>query len=355
MQLLVVLAYTLLNLFVPAEKATIVFAGDAMQHQSQLDNARRGNSYDYSGTFDAIKPWVSAADYAVVNFETTIAERGFTGYPCFASPLSYAKALKDTGFDLFLNANNHTLDRRDAGLKRTIAFLDSLRVDHIGTYPNPDVRTHRLPLIKDIKGFKVAFLNYTYGTNGINVQGDAVVDYIDFKRAESDIANARAAGAELVIVMPHWGDEYHLVNNKLQEAQANKFLNAGADAVVGGHPHVIQPMKVVTHNGTPKPVIYSMGNLISGMRTTDTRGGAMVHMTLVRDADGHPQIADTQYRLVYVVPGVAGKKADRLVLLDADTNVDSLLGQRALQAKAFLRNALSTFDKHNVNVTRYKP
>lgn len=351
------LLFAILSLLLPPQEAEIVFAGDAMQHQIQLDNARRADgTYDYSETFAEIAPWVTEADYAVVNLETTLGERNFTGYPCFCSPDSYAQALKDSGFDLFMTANNHTLDRRDKGLRRTVAVLDSMGVDHIGTYTDKGARTERLPLIKDINGFKVAFLNYTYGTNGIKIQGDVVVDYIDRALIRSDVQAARDAGAEIVVAMPHWGVEYVLKENATQRALVEYMLDLGVDAVVGGHPHVVQPMHIYqrTDSLDKRLVVYSMGNFVSGMRTTDTRGGAMVKLKLYRDKDMHARIAGAEYRLVYTIPGQKGRRSHRLVFLDPDTP-DSKFGQLAPQARAFRSNALRALDAAPTAIPRHTP
>lgn len=226
--------------------ATLVFAGDAMQHDRQIEAARRGDgSFDYSAYFRHVADYVSAADYAVVNLECTLGGKPYKGYPCFSAPEEYAVALKDAGFDLFLHANNHCLDRRDAGLRRTLDQLDMLGVPHIGTYRNAAERAKNYPFVADVKGMKIAFLNYTYGTNGITVQGDVVVDYIDRAKIHTDIQAARRKGADLVVACMHWGVEYQLVQNKEQELLADWLVDEGVDLVIGGHPHVIQPCRCV--------------------------------------------------------------------------------------------------------------
>lgn len=151
----------------------------------------------------------------------------YKGYPCFSAPEEYAVALKDAGFDLFLHANNHCLDRRDAGLRRTLDQLDMLGVPHIGTYRNAAERAKNYPFVADVKGIKIAFLNYTYGTNGITVQGDVVVDYIDRAKIHTDIQAARRKGADLVVACIHWGVEYQLVQNKEQELLADWLVDEG--------------------------------------------------------------------------------------------------------------------------------
>lgn len=332
-----------------SQQADIVFAGDAMQHSAQIEAAHTSQgTYDYSECFTAVKPYISGADYAVVNLETPLGGRPYAGYPCFCAPDSYAEALRDAGFDLFLTANNHTLDRRDKGLRRTVAMLDSLGVDHIGTYSHDSCRVKQLPFIKDIKGFKVGFLNYTYGTNGFTPGNGVVVDYIDTARISGDIAMTRAAGAELLTVAIHWGDEYILLPNATQRRLARFLLDKGVDIVMGGHPHVIQPMELIAAEGDTlrrQLLVYSLGNFISNMKTRDTRGGTMVRVTLRRTTDGRPYVAGAAYAPVFTVPPGGGHNF-RLVW-GTDTLNSS---QWEPHRRQFIGIARGIFDKHNINV-----
>ena len=292
-------------------EATLVFAGDAMMHQAQIDAARRDDgSYDYSQCFAEIAPIVKEADYAVVNLETPLGVSGFSGYPCFNAPVSYAAGLRDAGFDLFLTANNHTLDRRDHGLRHTVYALDSLGIPHVGTYPDSAYRSGALPMIKNVKGFRIGFLHYTYGTNGITVQGDVVVDYIDRNKIADDVEAARKAGAELVVAAMHWGEEYTLLPVKSQKQLADYLLSLGVDMIIGGHPHVVQPfeMRRNPRTGRNALLVYSLGNLISNMKTRDTRGGAIAEVKLKRDSLGVATVSDARYHLVFTVPPSAGQR-----------------------------------------------
>ena len=328
--------------------ATLVFAGDAMQHDRQIEAARRSDgSFDYSAYFRHVADYVSAADYAVVNLECTLGGKPYKGYPCFSAPEEYAVALKDAGFDLFLHANNHCLDRRDAGLRRTLDQLDMLGVPHIGTYRNAAERAKNYPFVADVKGMKIAFLNYTYGTNGITVQGDVVVDYIDRAKIHTDIQAARRKGADLVVACMHWGVEYQLVQNKEQEQLADWLVDEGGDLVIGGHPHVIQPMQMRrAKDGRQVLVVYSMGNFISGMRKPDTRGGAMVRVK-VGWQNGKPVVKSAGYKLVFVqdpdksVPNYSLVPADREWLVRAD--------QRSF-FDAFCSSARKIFNRYNNGV-----
>lgn len=279
---------------------TILFAGDAMQHQAQLDQAkiRGGGKYDYSQCFTMIAPDIKEADYAVINLEVPLGGGPvYRGYPCFSAPDSYAEALRDAGFDMFLTSNNHCLDSGMKAARRTLTALDSIGVDHIGTYHDAAQREKLVPFIKDIKGFKVGFLNYTYGTNGIEPRDGMEVAMIDRDRMAKEIAKTREAGAEIVVVTVHWGVEYVLKQNKNQENLAQFLLDQGTDLVIGSHPHVIQPMMVVDNEKTGKKslVVYSLGNFISNMKTGDTRGGALVRAVIGRDQNGKPVFKEANY------------------------------------------------------------
>lgn len=308
--MMTILLFSLLSFITGAETpgaaqgADLLFVGDAMQHQAQLDQARaeakrKGNpGYDYTDCFTLIAPEITAADYAVCNLEVPLGGGpDYTGYPCFSAPDSYAQSLKDAGFDMFLTANNHCLDRRDRAARRTLQALDSLGVDHIGTYHDAAQRSELIPFIKDINGIKVGFLNYTYGTNGIEPQDGIEVSLINRQRMAEEIVATRKAGAEIMVVAMHWGVEYVLLPGQVQKDLADFLVDQGVDLVIGGHPHVIQPMEV-RHNAKENKdvlVVYSLGNLISNMKTGDTRGGALVHARIERDADGKARFKNASY------------------------------------------------------------
>ncbi|MDE6415981.1 MAG: CapA family protein, partial [Duncaniella sp.] len=245
------LLLSLVALVAQPDTATIVFAGDAMQHKQQLEaSARRDGTHDYSGYFSAVKPYISGADYAVVNLETPLGGKPYSGYPMFCAPDEYLDALTDAGFDLILAANNHTLDRRDKGIQRTIDQFEKRNIPYVGIYRDQSARDSILPLIRDINGFRVAFLNYTYGTNGMKRTTPVGLDYIDRSLMAKDIAAARSKGAEIVAVCVHWGDEYHLLPNAAQRDLAEFLKKQGADLIIGGHPHVIQPMEIFDVDST---------------------------------------------------------------------------------------------------------
>lgn len=351
------LLYTVISLLSATQgtfetpKAELVFVGDAMQHQAQLDKAKEigGKVYDYSDCFTMISPVISGADYAVCNLEVPLGGgNDYTGYPCFSAPDSYARALKDAGFDMMLTANNHCLDRRDKAARRTIHVLDSLDIDHIGTYRNVADRDTLVPFIKNINGFKVGFLNYTYGTNGIKPMEGVEVSLIDKEKMKKEIDLTREKGAEIIIVAMHWGIEYVLLENNVQRDLTEFLVDCGADIIMGGHPHVVQPMKVIRDEKRDKDVlvVYSLGNFISNMKTADTRGGAMVWTTLTRDSIGNAKFESADYQLLFA----AKPEPNTNFRVIPGWMEDSVPSGQKQHWEIFKRGATKVLDQHNVNV-----
>lgn len=336
-----------------ATGADLIFVGDAMQHQGQLDAAKAigGNSgYDYSDCFTLIAPDITEADYAVCNLEVPLGGgNNYSGYPCFSAPDSYAAALKDAGFDMFLTANNHCLDRLDKGARRTLEALDSLGVDHIGTYHDSADRERKTPFIKDINGIRFGFLNYTYGTNGIEPREGVEVALIDRDKIAEEIGKTRAAGAEIIVVAIHWGIEYVLLQNRNQEELADFLIDQGADLIIGSHPHVIQPMKVVRNEKEDKDVllVYSLGNFISNMNTADTRGGALVRARVERDGEGKARFVKAEYDTFFSSKPTPQHPNYRVI---PSRMADRIPAAQRQHWQLFNRGARRIFDLYNINV-----
>lgn len=308
----------LLSVLLPCE-AELLFVGDAMAHGPQLRAALQPDgTYDFTPCFDALRTEISGADYAVVNLETPVSGGNYSGYPMFNAPDSYVDALRDAGFDLFLTANNHTLDRGDAGLKKTIHLLDSLGLDHLGTYVNATERSRRLPMIAEVKGYRVGMLNYTYGTNGLKAKGDAVVDYIDRDVIAQDVKALRNAGAEIIIANMHWGEEYHLQPVASEKSMADYLTSLGVDVIMGSHPHVVQPVETRTNpiTDTPVQVIYSLGNFISNQQDTNSRGGLMVKLRLRRHG-GKVTVSAPECSLFYCSHPTGTQRNYKLLRVDS--------------------------------------
>ena len=342
-----VVATTAQNICNPLSRINILFAGDLMQHQSQLNAAQAGDGlYSYSPCYNHIREEVGRADIAIANLETTIGSRRFGGYPSFCAPDSFLYAAKGAGFDVLLFANNHCLDRGKQGALRTMQMMDSLGVVHCGVYRDSTDRKSRYPLIIEKKGARIALLNYTYGTNGIPVPPPLVVNFIEKEQIKKDIARAKEMKPDAIIACMHWGDEYVSTPPKYIKELAAWLLEQGVDHIVGNHPHVVQPIEMRSDSLTAKrnAVIYSTGNLVSGMYARGRDGGLLVRMGLLKIYD-ICWLSSLEYALTWVArPERDGY--DNFTILPADTSlVKSPTGKSKMQE--FIDDTRRLFNRHN--------
>jgi poly-gamma-glutamate synthesis protein (capsule biosynthesis protein) len=304
------------------DKIKMIFVGDIMGHGPQIESAavEPNKLYDYSPCFRFIAPLLEQADLAIGNLELTLPGKPpYTGYPTFKSPDDLALALRAAGFDLLVTANNHSNDGGLIGVQNTIKTLEKNRFYQTGTFIDSAHRAALYPLIVYKGKFKLAFLNYTYGTNGIPNHKPSVVNLIDEKAIKADIDAAKMHQPDAIITVVHWGDEYQLNENVKQSALAQKMLAWGSTVVIGAHPHVVQPIKSYplqeangsTRNGV---VVYSMGNFISAQTKTYTDIGLMVEVELSRQSSAVSGQQATVlskveyipvYRYIYRAPGAA--------------------------------------------------
>lgn len=347
------IAFILLSFFhfvTAGQEISLTFVGDAMQHGPQIKAARTTNgSYDYTPCFKYVSDDIANADFALVNLECPLGGKPYSGYPNFSAPDEYAKHLKDIGFDFFVTANNHCLDRRDAGARRTIRQLDALGIPHAGTYLDEAARDTLCPQIVDVKGMRMAILSYTYGTNGIGIQGRIVVDYINRNRIASDIAKARNAKADIICVCMHWGIEYKMLPVDSQRNLADFLIDQGADLIIGSHPHVVEPMEMRYSEKWNKNVllVYSLGNFISNQNGTDSRGGAMVKVKLQKTDVDKVTLMSAGYKLFFCQKPIGNGDNYQLIPFGKDNLIRS---DSRKAYNAFMRNAHDILNKHNINV-----
>lgn len=356
------------------ERITLLFVGDLMQHQAQIDAARTSSGqYDYTPCFAAVKEQISQADLAIGNLEVTLGGKPYKGYPAFSAPDEYLHAIKDAGFDLLLTANNHCLDRGKKGLERTIRLLDSLHIPHAGTYKDRKERRKQYPLFIRKKGFCIAFLNYTYDTNGIRTSAPNIVNYIDKEEILQDIRSAQARRPDAIIACMHWGEEYHSLPNKEQRELADWLLEQGVTHIIGAHPHVIQPMELRTEGRQQHIVVYSLGNFISNMSAPRTDGGLMFTMQLekyplpapvppkffreIRSsvADSafllppYSQVARCGYDLVWTARPQLTRQRN-FTLYPIRSLPDSLPAEARKKLDAFVRDSRKLLQEHNIGI-----
>ena len=263
--------------------------GDLMCHLTQMDSARQADgTYDFTLAFRYVKKYLSDADYTIGNLETTFGgpKYGHKGYPMFSAPDEYGDALKDAGFDFLSTANNHTNDTWDYGILRTLEVLDGLGIEHTGSYATQEARDEIF--VKEINGMTFAFVAYTYGTNGLELEAPYMCNVMEDGAAlAADIRKARAMNPDFVIVMPHMGNEYELAPNQIFRNWADLMFDAGADIILASHPHVLQPVEFSRRedeNGVTRDcfIIYSLGNFVSGQRDTPREAGVILNLYFER-------------------------------------------------------------------------
>ena len=271
---------------------TLRAVGDIMVHEAQQISAlTEDGGYDFSEYFAVIAPELSCADVTVGNLETPVASGAPSGFPSFNAPAELLAELKNAGFDCFTLANNHILDQKAAGLEETAANLEALDLDYFGASPGENK-----VLLLDVKGLRLAFLGYTTGLNGHSDTKDQV-RLLTEENVAQDVAYAKAQGADYIVAFPHWGAEYYEGVHSSTAVWAQKLADAGVDAILGSHPHVVEPMGQVTaQDGRVVPVVHSMGNFISNQQTHPRYLGLIVELTLTKASDG----AVTLDRLGYI-------------------------------------------------------
>lgn len=303
--------------------------GDIMCHNTQYKDAYNSETgeYDFSYVFDDINIYTKVADLCVGNLETTFAgeDRGYSSYPTFNTPDSLAYNLKKLGLDVLTTANNHSLDTGFSGLSRTIDILNDADIPHLGTYTSQEQKD--TVFIKYIKGIKIAFVNYTYGTNGIPVPSDKpyAVNLIDKDLIANDIQSAKDEGAEIIIACMHWGTEYQTSPNSEQEELADFLFQNGVNIILGGHPHVLQPMEkrtVTLEDGTTRDgfVIYSLGNFTADQNAKNTRSSIILDLTITKHVDGSVTIDHAEYTPIYMLKDTS-KQTQKFKILDIEKSI----------------------------------
>lgn len=288
---------------------TMTDLGDSLCHNTQYWDAynKETDEYDFSYVYEDIKHYTESADITIGSLETTFAgkERGYSNYPTFNTPDSLAVALKNIGVDVISLAGNHALDYGYTGLCRTIDVLDNNGISHLGTYKTAEEQEKIL--IQNVKGLNIAFINYTYGTNGIPVPSgkEYCVNLIDKTLIQKQIEQAKEQNVDMIVACMHWGTEYRTTANSEQKELANFLFENGVDIILGNHPHVLEPMEkrnITLEDGTEKEVfvVYALGNFTADQKDEITRDSAILNLTITKNLDGKISIDSADYVPIYM-------------------------------------------------------
>ena len=330
--------------------------GDIMCHNSQYNDAYDSSTgtYDFSYVFEDIKHYITSADISIGNLETTFAgkEKGYSNYPRFNTPEALASNLKDLGIDVLSTANNHSMDTNYTGLVSTLKYLDQAGISHMGTYDSAEKQNQIL--IKEVNGIKIAFLAFTYGTNGIPVPKDKsyCINLIDEDFIINQLNLAKEQNPDLICVNMHWGIEYQTKQNSSQEKLADLLFQNGADIILGSHPHVLQPMETKTitlEDGSTKNcfVIYSLGNFMSGQTKENTRDSIILNLNITKKADDNSiSIDSVSYVPIYMFKN-SSLKNKKSKILDIENSISNYDNNNSSISK-------STYDTLNSELSKIK-
>ena len=291
--------------------ATIRMAGDIVIDTEMLDACydKASDSYDFAPYFSMIGNTLSKSDYTMINIDASLrkGKYGYSGYPQFTTPPVILQVVKNVGVDMITMCNNHMLDGYCDGLVESVGHVEAAGLDHIGGYT--DEADSKTPEIYTINGIRVGFVSYTHSTNTMENYCDERSKFLvkRFKNADfkADVDAARAAGAEVVVAVAHWGEEYKRAPDSDQQYWAKKLVAAGVDLIIGGHPHMVQPAEYITatdSNGISRTAlcVYSIGNFLTQHRSPYTDSGIVFEFTLAEQADGTIVVTAPGYVPVYV-------------------------------------------------------
>lgn len=288
----------------PQRDITLLAVGDDLLHMGVVRTGRQEDgTYDYSFLFESISDYLAVADIKIINQETILGgnELGFSGFPYFNSPTEVGDAIAAAGFNVVLHASNHAADQKLTGIENCAAFWEKHPEVLMTGIHAVETTEHEIPLLT-VEDVTFAVLNYTYGPNmetlPASLQGhlDMLCAYeettgrIDFTTLNPQvITDIEAANklADVVIVCPHWGTEYTSTPSSYQKAFAEQMTEAGADLIIGTHPHVVQPVEwIISENGNKALCYYSLGNYVSTQKKGLSMLEAMAWVTFHVTEDG---------------------------------------------------------------------
>ena len=291
--------------------ARIRAVGDLMMHEKQLRIARQEDgSYDFHPQYELVADALANADYTIANLETTVGIYGqmaYSGYPLFNAPEALLEAVGDCGVDFLTLANNHMLDRYFDGLKTTVDRVEEYGFAHGGA--NRTQAEHDAPVIVEVNGIRLGMICCTQMTNGMeefcnSAAREYGINYMSDIDFAAEVKRLRENGADVVICLPHWGEEYARQPEDYVVTYARRMIRAGVDVVLASHPHMVQPVKwvtVETEDGETRTglVAYCLGNFISNMLKRYTDSGIILEFTLREQEDGTFAIEDVGYLPIY--------------------------------------------------------
>jgi len=266
-------------------------AGDNLIHSpiySQAEKRAGGDGYDFTYAYENVAGIISSRDLAVINQETLICNDAFppSSYPNFNSPTALGDHMIGIGFDVFSIANNHSLDQGTAGLSACLDYWESREAVAVGIYRDKDDRNNIR--VNAVNGLTFSYLSYAESLNGYSLPADSafeIGDANDVDTMTAEITKAKAI-SDVCVVFLHWGVENSSEIEDSQRETAKKLSEAGADIIVGTHPHVLRGVELIERaDGSETVCAYSLGNFISAQSVPKNLIGGILTLDIVKDGE----------------------------------------------------------------------
>lgn len=354
-------------------EASILAAGDVMVHSPQLQAQYNSSTktYNFDNNFKYVKKYIKEADYSLANLETTLAGNDvypYSSYPMFNSPDELADALKSAGFDLLSTINNHSFDKSNLGVNRTLSTLKEKGFDTVGTRENSSDNEY---IIKDINNIKVGITSYSYGDvksnnkylNGIKISEECedkmnIFDSSDVNKAFKTISSTtdKMKDSDIQVAILHWGIEYTRSETEFQKQLAQKLCDSGVDIIIGSHPHVVEPVETITSTDGKNEtlVIYSLGNYISNQRRESvgpySEDGLMVNIKISKKSNENK----AKIEKVTCIPTWVNKYSNgyknvyEIIPIEDENNLSSIDSLNEYNLKKSYNNTASLIDASDI-------
>lgn len=322
---------------------TIKAVGDNLIHSPVFNAGRTEDGFDFDGMYVNISPYIAGADIAAINQETIFVDetQAYTGYPSFGSPSQVGDSVQKAGFNLITHATNHTYDRGYNAVNYTMNFwkqYDDITVLGI----NESYEQQQEITVWEKDGLRIALLNFTYGLNGYRLPEDKkyLVNLLDRGEENAFLLKKAEECADMTVVFVHFGTEY-THNPTTEQIEDVEFLTSnGADVIIGGHPHVIQPVTEHTaENGNHSVVFYSLGNFISNQSGTDKILGGMASVTISKE-DGQTYVESYE-----MLPTVAHRSDGKYCVYMLSDYTDELAAKNRQCPSLTVEKVQNLFDK----------
>ena len=274
----------------PADVVSFVAAGDNLIHGvifMQAANRSIDGGYDFDYVYENTEDYFDKFDVRFINQETLVNDAyAPSHYPQFSTPIEMGEKVLDMGFDVIGTSNNHSYDKGVKGIKSSLEYWNNKDVVNVGFYTGDDSKDIKYLTVNNIK---MAFLAYTYGTNGISIYDDTspyIINCDDFDTIDRQVAIAKE-NSDIVIVSCHWGWEDTNNVNDYQKYVADHLNKIGVDVIIGTHPHVIQTVewRTNTENANKTLICYSLGNFVSAQSRANNMLGGLFQFNIVKSYD----------------------------------------------------------------------